>query len=67
MISQLLSLSERDLQEIAIALRAGRLLPPYSTAALQRVVSKEAAEPTARRFGHAVRTRIYTSSNRDDI
>ena len=66
MISQLLSLSERDLQEIAIALRAGRLLPPYSTAALQRVVSKEAAEPTAR-FGHAVRTRIYTSSNRDDI
>ena len=48
MIDTLVGLSERDLQEAANALRSGRLLPPYSTVALQRVVSREAAEPTAR-------------------
>jgi phosphatidylserine/phosphatidylglycerophosphate/cardiolipin synthase-like enzyme len=48
MIETLTGLSERDLLEAATALRSGRLLPPYSTVALQRVVSKEAAEPTAR-------------------
>ena len=47
MIDTLVGLSERDLQEAANALRSGRLLPPYSTVALQRVVSREAAEPTA--------------------
>jgi phosphatidylserine/phosphatidylglycerophosphate/cardiolipin synthase-like enzyme len=48
MIDILLGLSERDLLETANALRSGRLVPPYSTVALQRVVSKGAAESTAR-------------------
>jgi phosphatidylserine/phosphatidylglycerophosphate/cardiolipin synthase-like enzyme len=48
MIEPLNRLSERDLQETANALRSGRLMPPYSTVALQRVVSKDSAEHTAR-------------------
>jgi phosphatidylserine/phosphatidylglycerophosphate/cardiolipin synthase-like enzyme len=48
MTETLIGLSERDLLEAANALRSGRLLPPYSTVALQRVVSREAAESTAR-------------------
>ena len=48
MIDTLVGLSERDLLEAANALRSGRLLPPYSTIALQRVVSREAAESTVR-------------------
>jgi phosphatidylserine/phosphatidylglycerophosphate/cardiolipin synthase-like enzyme len=48
MIATLIALSERDLLETANALRSGRLLPPYSTVALQRLVSREAAEPIAR-------------------
>ena len=47
MIETLVGLSERDLLEAANALRSGRLLPPYSTVALQRLVSREAAEPIA--------------------
>jgi phosphatidylserine/phosphatidylglycerophosphate/cardiolipin synthase-like enzyme len=47
MIESLLRLSERDLQETANALRSGRLMPPYSTVALQRVVSRDSAGPTA--------------------
>ena len=47
MIDTLVGLSERDLLEAANALRSGRLLPPYSIVAIQRVVSKEAAENTA--------------------
>ena len=47
MIEPLIRLSERDLQETANALRSGRLTPPYSTVALQRVVSREAAEHTS--------------------
>src|SRR5271170_3673464 len=47
MIKTLVGLSERDLLEAANALRSGRLLPPYSTVALQRVVSGETAEPIA--------------------
>jgi phosphatidylserine/phosphatidylglycerophosphate/cardiolipin synthase-like enzyme len=48
MIKTVVGLSERDLVETANALRSGRLLPPYSTVALQRVISGEAAEPMAR-------------------
>ncbi len=48
MIKSLAGLSERDLLEASNALRSGRLVPPYSTVALQRVVSRKAAEPTAR-------------------
>lgn len=48
MIESLIRLSERDLLEAANALRSGRLMPPYSMVALQRVVSIEVAEPTAR-------------------
>jgi len=43
----LANLSERDLLEAANALRSGRLVPPYSTVSLQRVVSRGAAEATA--------------------
>lgn len=38
MTGQLQILSERDLQEIALAIRAGRLAPPYSTIPLHRLV-----------------------------
>lgn len=48
MIDILVGLSERDLSEAANALRSGRLLPPYSPVALQRVVSRDAAEHFAR-------------------
>ena len=48
MMNTVVGLSERDLLEIANALRSGRLLPPYSTVALQRVASRDAAEPIAR-------------------
>ena len=48
MIETLIGLSERDLLEATSALRSGRLTPPYSTVALQRLVSREAAEPIAR-------------------
>jgi phosphatidylserine/phosphatidylglycerophosphate/cardiolipin synthase-like enzyme len=43
MTDDLLQLSERDLQEVANALRSGRLLPPFSAIALERVVSRESA------------------------
>ena len=48
MIDTLVGMSERDLLETANGLRSGRLLPPYSTVALQRMVSREAAEPITR-------------------
>jgi phosphatidylserine/phosphatidylglycerophosphate/cardiolipin synthase-like enzyme len=48
MIETLIGLSERDLLETANALRSGRLLPPYSTVAIERVASRDAAEPLAR-------------------
>ena len=44
----LIGLSDPDLRETANALRSGRLLPPYSTVALQRLASRAAAEPIAR-------------------
>ena len=47
MINLLVGLSDRDLLEAGVALRSGRLLPPYSIVALQRVVSREASELTA--------------------
>lgn len=47
MIETLVGVSDRDLQETAAALRSGRLLPPYSAFALERVVSKAAAAPMA--------------------
>jgi phosphatidylserine/phosphatidylglycerophosphate/cardiolipin synthase-like enzyme len=46
-IETLAGLSERDLLEAANALRSGRLVPPYSTVSLQRVVSRGAAEAAA--------------------
>jgi hypothetical protein len=35
--------SEGDLREIALAIRSGRLSPPYTTVALQRIVSGDVA------------------------
>src|SRR5438132_7639860 len=32
-------ISDGDLREIALAIRSGRLAPPYTTVALQRIVS----------------------------
>jgi phosphatidylserine/phosphatidylglycerophosphate/cardiolipin synthase-like enzyme len=52
MIDQLLSLSERDLQETAIALRSGRIAPPFSPISMQRTVSKDIAELAANAFNH---------------
>jgi phosphatidylserine/phosphatidylglycerophosphate/cardiolipin synthase-like enzyme len=46
MIEHLLKLSERDMQEVANALRSGRLPPPFSAVALQRVVSRDVAQRT---------------------
>jgi phosphatidylserine/phosphatidylglycerophosphate/cardiolipin synthase-like enzyme len=43
MTESLLNLSERDLQEVANALRSGRLLPPFSVVALERIISRERA------------------------
>lgn len=40
-------LSERDLQEIASAIRSGRLSPPFATVALQRVVAGDYADTAA--------------------
>jgi hypothetical protein len=51
MIEALIGLSERDLLETASALGSGRLVPPYSAVAVQRVTSKDAAEPIARALG----------------
>lgn len=39
MIPAIQSLGEADLREIAAALRSGRLMPPFTTAALQRLCS----------------------------
>jgi phosphatidylserine/phosphatidylglycerophosphate/cardiolipin synthase-like enzyme len=41
MTENLLNLSERDLQELANALRSGRLMPPFSAVALERIISRE--------------------------
>jgi phosphatidylserine/phosphatidylglycerophosphate/cardiolipin synthase-like enzyme len=46
MTADLLKLSERDLQEVANALRSGRLALPFSAIALERIVSKERALQT---------------------
>src|SRR5262245_50429073 len=43
MIEPLLQLSDRDLQDLALALRSGRLAPPFSAVALRQVVSPEVA------------------------
>jgi hypothetical protein len=40
----LLQLSERDMQEVASALRSGRLPSPFSAVALQRIVSRDVAQ-----------------------
>lgn len=50
MIDQLVLLSERDLQEIASALRSGRIVPPFSAVALNRIVSKDMAERAVTAF-----------------
>src|SRR4051812_10695981 len=36
-------ISDGDLREIALAIRSGRLSPPYTTVALQRIVSGDIA------------------------
>jgi len=46
MTEPLLQLSDRDMQEVANALRSGRLPAPYSSVALQRIISRDAALPT---------------------
>ncbi len=51
MINSLLRLSGRDLHETANALRADRLQPPFSTVALERVVSRHLAEATSHALG----------------
>lgn len=43
----LLSLTPRELQDLAGALEAGRLAPPYSALSLQRFVSRECADAAA--------------------
>jgi phosphatidylserine/phosphatidylglycerophosphate/cardiolipin synthase-like enzyme len=43
MTEHLLKLSERDMQEVANALRSGRLPPPFSAVALQRIISRDVA------------------------
>lgn len=40
-MENLLKLSDRDLQEVANALRSGRLPAPFSDVALQRIISRE--------------------------
>lgn len=44
MIQQLLKLHEADLQQLCVALRAGRLVNPFGAISLQRVVSSEVAQ-----------------------
>jgi phosphatidylserine/phosphatidylglycerophosphate/cardiolipin synthase-like enzyme len=46
MTERLLELSERDMQEVANALRCGRLLPPFSAVALERIISRQLSLPT---------------------
>jgi phosphatidylserine/phosphatidylglycerophosphate/cardiolipin synthase-like enzyme len=46
MTEHLLKLSDRDLQEVASALRSGRLPFPFSAVALQRIISRDVAEHT---------------------
>jgi hypothetical protein len=48
MIEPLLGLSERDLQDVALARRSGRLAAPFSLVALQRLLSREAARSRPR-------------------
>jgi phosphatidylserine/phosphatidylglycerophosphate/cardiolipin synthase-like enzyme len=50
MTDLVLQLSERDLREAALALRSGRLAPPYSEVALQRIVSGGLAREAAAAF-----------------
>ena len=52
MIKPLLGLSERDLHDVALALRSGRLSPPFSCVALQRIVSNDSAQRSAAAFQH---------------
>jgi phosphatidylserine/phosphatidylglycerophosphate/cardiolipin synthase-like enzyme len=51
MSERLLQLSERDLQEVASALRSGQLPPPFSAVALERIISRQLALPTAEALG----------------
>ncbi len=67
MIEILAGLSERDLLEAANALRSGRLLPPYSTVSLQRVVSQRCSGNDSSCFGQAFRTGFHTGSNRHNV
>jgi phosphatidylserine/phosphatidylglycerophosphate/cardiolipin synthase-like enzyme len=46
MTDRLLTLSDRDMAETAGALRSGRLAPPFSVVALERIISKDLAPRT---------------------
>jgi phosphatidylserine/phosphatidylglycerophosphate/cardiolipin synthase-like enzyme len=48
-------LSDRDLQELAGALRSGRLVAPYSVVALERIVSKDIASTAVETIGRMSR------------
>jgi len=50
MTAALLTLSERDLQEMALALRSGRLAPPFAAVALQRIIAGDVAQRLADDF-----------------
>jgi phosphatidylserine/phosphatidylglycerophosphate/cardiolipin synthase-like enzyme len=50
MIEPLHGLSERDLHDVALALRSGRLSPPFSCVTLQRIVSNDCAQRIAEAF-----------------
>jgi phosphatidylserine/phosphatidylglycerophosphate/cardiolipin synthase-like enzyme len=51
MIEPLLQLSDRDLQEVALALRSGRLVAPFGVLALRHVVSPQLAPDLSKAIG----------------
>lgn len=54
MISGITNLGTSDLQELTASLQAGRLRPPFTAIALQRVLSPSAAAAAANGFNHLV-------------
>lgn len=50
MIDGLAALNDRDLESLAAALRGGRLGPPFAAVAIERVISRNNAEPVASAF-----------------
>lgn len=56
MIEPLLALTDRDLEGLASALRRGRLPPPFSALAVERVIGKGTSEQVAQAFGELAAT-----------